>query len=167
MRRFIFFIIIIGIVGGGIYFQYFLPEHTGAPVARLSQFIDTHIETVFLPISSSGVSISTHELRMLRESFKDSSTRGEGNKQALLPAMRLCDTLMSAIETRGKYVQRLDSIRTSSYVSMESNIVKRFEDKRGKKAFFSNGVTNSWARESQKLRAKIDADYALLRSCER
>ena len=170
MRNFLLAVFILGLIGVGLYFGLQYIKNEGPPkepLARLSYYIDNYVDEVLSPLSGGSQPIPTHELRMLKEQFKDNNATGTHQPTTTFYAIRLCDVLLSAIESREKHIQRLESALAISHSPFIKNPVDAERDRQRRREFFSDGVNRSWMQETQRIRSRIDIDYSQLRKLER
>ena len=170
MRR--FFIIAALAAAAYLVWQHFNTRPVEAdPVMRLSEFIDTHIDKILgpLPFEEKGVLPSppqNHQLRVLRESFRDGEVQAASERHRVYKiAALLCDDLLRAGEERDRHIARINDTRAKSNPSPLATDPERHRLER--LAFFENGIALSWQEASRKLRAVIDRRYRQLRELER
>jgi hypothetical protein len=151
-------VLVVAILAAGVYFgwgYFFAPPPEASPVARLSQFIDAHVDEILgpLPFEMQGQIPSpaqNHQLRVLREGIRDRQRDAARDEKRLYEsAALLCDDLLRAGEERSRHIGRINDTRAKWL------------------AFFENGIALSWQGASRKLRAVIDQRYRQVRELER
>ena len=166
--------LIIAILAAAAYvaWNYFsAPSPEVNPVARLSEFIDAHVDEILgpLPLEAEGKLPSppqNHHLRVLRESIRDQQRKAAAEEQRLyVVAALLCDDLLRAGEERDRHLGRINDTHAKSKKSPISTDPEQHRLER--LAFFENGIALSWQGASRKLRAVIDRRYRQLRELER
>lgn len=167
-------VLLIALLAVGAYFgwEYFLaPAPEASPVARLSQFIDAHVDELLgpLPLETPGqipFPAPNQQIRTLREGLRDKQ-RGAAKDQKRLyeSAALLCDDLLRAGEERNRHIGRINDTRAKSDTSPLATDPEKHRLER--LAFFENGIALSWQEASRKLRAGIDRRYGQVRELER
>ena len=166
-------VLVVAILAAGAYFgweYFFAPSPEASPVARLSQFIEAHVDEILgpLPFETQGQIPSpaqNHQLRLLREGIRDRQRdAAQDEKRLYESAALLSDELLRAGEERNRHIDRLNATRARSKPSPlaadpEQHRLERL-------AFFENGIALSWQEASRKLRAVIDRRYRQLRDLE-
>ena len=167
-------ILVMAVLAAGVYFgwgYFFASAPEASPVARLSQFIDAHVDEILgpLPFEMQGQIPSpaqNHQLRILREGIRDRQ-RGAAKDESRLyeTAALLCDDLLRAGKERNRHIGRINDTRAKSSPSPlatdpEAHRLERL-------AFFENGIALSLDGASRKLRAVIDQRYRQVRELER
>jgi hypothetical protein len=167
-------VLLIALLAVGAYFgwEYFLaPAPEASPVARLSQFIDAHVDEILgpLPFEMQGQIPSpaqNHQLRVLREGIRDRQRDAARDEKRLYEsAALLCDDLLRAGEERNRHIGRINDTRAKSSASPLATDPEKHRLER--LAFFENGIALSWQGASRKLRAVIDQRYRQVRELER
>ena len=162
-------VLFIAVAGLAAYFLMSPPPPS--PVARLSLFIDEHVDSILGPLPSGGraalpVAPPSHTLRILREDIQDHQKAAPPSQSLKYStATQLCDLLLQASESRDRHLARLNDTRAKNNLSPLAPNPRQHAAERLR--YFENGIVLSWQQTASKFRAAIDRKYAQLRELER
>lgn len=167
MKRLIFLLLLIA---GAWFLAPYVRDYLGrrdlSPTARLSEFVDKHIDRVLGPVSRSTPPYNAHTIQKIREDIMDDAREATREEARLYgAAITICDTLLRAADERNAAVARIDQIHAEiAPGSLAHRAPGEMEDR---KNFFTAGVVRVWNEKAGLYRATIRDHYTVLRQEER
>lgn len=137
-----------------------------SPTARLSEFVDKHIDRVLGPVSQHSPPYNAHSIQKIREDIMDDARESSREEAQLYGSgIAICDTLLRAADERNAAISRISQIHAE--IAPSSLAHRAPGETQDRKNFFEAGVVRVWNEKAALYRGVVRDHYALLRQEER